>query len=75
VKNLKQILRVLTIVLLFGSLSACASIKPWEREYLAHDAMLFDSDPLETSWRLHVEEVLEGGRGGYSGSGGGCGCR
>ncbi len=37
--------------------------------------MRFDSDLLETSWRLHVEEVLEGARGGYSGTGGGCGCK
>ncbi|MFQ5597584.1 MAG: DUF4266 domain-containing protein [Nitrospiria bacterium] len=62
------------IVSLLG-ISGCAGVRPWEREYLADETMQFDPDPLKTRWHLHVEEVLEGSRGGFSDSGGGCGCR
>ena len=56
-------------------MTGCVSVEPWEREYLADEAMQFDPDELEASWHLHVQEVLEGSRGGFSGAGGGCGCR
>ena len=56
-------------------MTGCVSVKPWEREYLADETMQFDPDELESSWNLHVQEVLEGSRGGFSGAGGGCGCR
>ncbi len=68
-------LSLILLALLFSGLAGCASVRPWEREYLADEAMSFDPDPLETSWHLHLEEVSEGSRGGYSGTGGGCGCR
>ena len=68
-------MRLLMLLLVLGLLSACQSIKAWEREYLADEMMRFDPDPLETSWHLHVDEVLESGRGGYSSTGGGCGCK
>ncbi|MFQ5588657.1 MAG: DUF4266 domain-containing protein [Nitrospiria bacterium] len=66
---------VLMLIFVAVMLPGCATVKPWEREYLADEAMYFDPDPLETGWHLHLEEVLEGSRGGYSGTGGGCGCR
>jgi hypothetical protein len=53
----------------------CATVQPWEREYLADETMRFDPDTLETEWHLHIQEVLGGDRGGFSGVGGGCGCR
>jgi len=53
----------------------CAPVRPWEREYLADETMQFDPDPLKAEWNNHVREVLEGARGGFNGSGGGCGCR
>ena len=59
----------------FLIMTGCVSVKPWEREYLADETMQFDPDELESSWNLHVQEVLEGSRGGFSGAGGGCGCR
>jgi len=55
--------------------AGCTRVHPWEREYLADEIMLTDPDVLKSEWHLHVREVLEGGRGGYDGSGGGCGCR
>lgn len=62
-------------LLMSATLAGCASVKPWEREYLADEIMLLDPDALKTEWHVHVQEVLEGSRGGFNGSGGGCGCR
>ena len=66
---------VLLVGLLMLITGGCVSVHPWEREYLADETMQFDPDELETSWYQHVNEVLEGSRGGFNGSGGGCGCR
>lgn len=63
----------LTVVL--TGLMGCASVQPWQREYLADETMQFDPDPLKAEWQQHVREVFEGGRGGFNGTGGGCGCR
>ena len=63
------------MMIVLGGITGCASIRPWEREYLADETMQFDPDPLKTEWHLHVQEVLEGSRGGFSSTGGGCGCR
>jgi len=67
------LLWVMLIVLV--SAGGCAAVKPWEREYLADKIMQFDPDTLRAEWHLHVQDVLEGDRGGFNGSGGGCGCR
>lgn len=72
---MKNKLLFLTLLALMSSMSACAAVQPRDREFLADDMMYFDADPQEASWHLHVEEVLEGSRGGFSGSGGGCGCK
>jgi hypothetical protein len=66
---------ILAIVLISALLQGCSSVKPWQREYLADEIMQFDANVLQAEWHVHVEEVLEGSRGGFSGSGGGCGCR
>lgn len=66
---------VLSGLLMGALLTGCSSVKPWEREYLADEIMRFDRDALKAEWHVHVQEVLEGSRGGFSGSGGGCGCR
>jgi len=65
----------LIVLALMGSMNGCAAVQPKDREFLADDMMYFDADPQEAAWHLHVEEVLEGSRGGFSGSGGGCGCK
>ena len=62
-------------LLMTTMIAGCATVKPWEREYLADEIMSFDRDMLKAEWHVHVQEVLEGSRGGFSGSGGGCGCR
>lgn len=66
---------VLLSALLNVALAGCSTVKPWEREYLADEILQFDQNGLKTEWHVHVQEVQEGSRGGFSGSGGGCGCR
>ncbi len=62
----------LTIVILM--LSACASVKPYEREKLADPIM----DPGTAFSKQSLEDKFystrEGSMGGASGIGGGCGC-
>lgn len=65
---------LLGVILVLG-ITNCASVQPWEREYLADESMQFDPNLVEAEWYLHVQEVMEGSRGGYSGTGGGCGCK
>jgi hypothetical protein len=55
-------------------LSGCATVKPWEREYLAKKIMVFPEDADEDTLDLHMYEAREGASGGYGSAGGGCGC-
>jgi len=64
----------LASIILFLFLSACASVKPLEKEYLADKIMQFDADKEELTWELHAFPSREGAAGGYGGPGGGCGC-
>ena len=70
-------LRFTIILLIMTALQGC-SIKPWvkpyERANLADRIMLFDRDPVSTSYLEHVHESREGARGAGVSSGGGCGC-
>jgi hypothetical protein len=68
-------IRILAVAILVAVSAGCAAVKPWQREYLADEIMQFDPNVLETEWHSHIQEVLEGSRGGFSGTGGGCGCR
>jgi hypothetical protein len=62
------------LVLLLGSASGCASVKPWEREALAREDMAWDPDPSEATIRSHVYYSKETSLGGSGAGGGGCGC-
>lgn len=56
-------------------LSACATVRPWEREIQAKRCMQVEPDPGNAALDQHVYEYREGASGGYSASGGsGCGC-
>ncbi len=65
-------------VLLAGAgillLSACAAVKPYEREYLGLKIMDFAFEARENAVESHWLETLEGSSGGIGGSGGGCAC-
>lgn len=56
-------------------LSACATVKPWQRARLADPCMVFDEDASLAQYRGHWLEAREGSAGGAGVQGGGCGCK
>jgi len=56
--------------------SGCSSlgVKPWERELLAREDMLMDSDALDLAFDEHIYFSKEASSGGQGFAGGGCGC-
>ncbi len=58
----------------FGVLSGCATVAPYERENLARTDMQFLGSPEIAESELHATVVREGSIGGFGGGGGGCGC-
>ncbi len=56
------------------SITGCAGVKPWEREYLADPIMKFDGNKEEKAVREHFLGTREGSTGSFGVSGGGCGC-
>ncbi|MGH7602044.1 MAG: DUF4266 domain-containing protein [bacterium] len=75
---MKRNCRISIIILLLWALQAfisgCATVKPYEREYLAQRIMDFDKEKIEEAKERHWLETLEGSTGGMGGSGGGCAC-
>ena len=70
-------IHLLGLALLLGVqllLSACATVRPYEREYLALRIMDFNQAKSEEATERHWVETLEGSTGGMGGSGGGCAC-
>lgn len=65
---------LLMTLLIIASGYSCASVKPWEKENLADQIMIFDYDKAETSAREHMMNSVEGASGGFGIGGGGCGC-
>ena len=65
-------MKVLAVLLFVAPLTACVSVKPYERELLAQPGMSFDSTAPEVD--QHMLESREASFGGYGASGGGCGC-
>jgi hypothetical protein len=55
-------------------MSGCATVAPYQREYLSRAAMDFGSEDSETAFRAHVHDSREGATGGHGSTGGGCGC-
>lgn len=56
------------------ALSACTTVRPWEREVLARPDMAFEPDPIEARRRDHVYFSKEASLPGGGTGGGGCGC-
>ena len=64
-------------LMLVTSLSACDVepwVKPYERAHLADPIMMFDRDPVSSTYLGHVHDAREGARGAGLATGGGCGC-
>jgi len=69
----KKIL-MLVAVMLFVSLSSCASVEPWQRGNLSKKEMQFNSNKVSSAMDTHFYYSKEGSSGGSGFSGGGCGC-
>lgn len=73
------ILKALFVLMLVMASSGCAErlaiVKPYEREYLAQDKMLFTPLESRAEQEGHVFLVREASAGGESSFQGGCGCR
>ncbi len=54
--------------------TGCATVRPYQREYLASRIMDFDKEASEQALDRHWLETREGSSGGIGGSGGGCAC-
>jgi hypothetical protein len=54
--------------------SACAQVKPYQREHLARRAMVSDEGTGELRFHQHQRGAREGADGGTGKPGGGCGC-
>ena len=58
------------------AVSACGrtAVRASEKEFLADQVMVFDSDPHEAASDDHIMTNREGAAGGHGAGGGGCGC-
>lgn len=50
------------------------AVRASEKQFLADQVMVFDSDPHDTSAEDHLLTNREGAAGGKGAGGGGCGC-
>ncbi len=62
------------LVLLLVSLSACVTVRPEDKEFLADPSMTFGADGETQAAEEHVLTNREGSFGAGGVSGGGCGC-
>jgi hypothetical protein len=59
---------------LLATLSACATVAPYERETLAQRDMLLERNAEVAAGETHAMAYREGSVGAVGASGGGCGC-
>jgi Domain of unknown function (DUF4266) len=69
-----DIVRVTVMLTAIAVSSACATVKPSEREHLSKPEMTPAADAHEDQFHAHIEAARHGGMGGHGGAGGGCGC-
>jgi len=61
----------------FAFFGACATVKPYEREYLTRPGMDMKGEALASIFEAHVQSAREGAAAGhvtFESAGGGCGC-
>jgi len=71
---LRLISRSVLVLVVLSGLSACAGVKPWERDLLAKPHMELDPDPLQSAFDDHIYFSKEASSDGRGFGGGGCGC-
>ena len=54
--------------------SACATVRPEDKEYLAEPSMTWTNSTMAARHEAHVIDNREGSTGGSQTKGGGCGC-
>lgn len=64
----------LALLLALVIAAGCATVKPYEREYLSRPSMDRDREATEAKFYTHVLDAREGATGGVGTAGGGCGC-
>ncbi len=64
----------LGVLLAVLSTAGCATVKPYEREYLSRPSMDLQREATEAKFYSHVLDAREGTTGGLGNAGGGCGC-
>lgn len=69
-------LKLGALLAVFSALAVggCATVKPYEREYLTRPSMDFQREATEAKFYSHVLDAREGATGGLGNAGGGCGC-
>jgi len=72
--KIKILFVLLAAAVVITSVSGCARVQPWEREYLADPVMRPDFGREEKAVREHSIATREGSTGSFGVSGGGCGC-
>ena len=64
----------LAVFLALCAATGCATVKPYEREYLSRPSMDLEREATEAKFYTHVLDAREGATGGLGTAGGGCGC-
>ena len=72
---MKRLLLFGLTLLAAGALSACASVKAYEKEHLTDPIMVSAAETREELRELKWLEAREGSMGGVGGAGGGCACK
>ena len=65
---------VLIVASMASALSACETVRPWERGTIARPEMQLDPNVLQTGLYEQVYYSKEAARGGTTTAGAGCGC-
>ncbi|MFN8178090.1 MAG: DUF4266 domain-containing protein [bacterium] len=73
-RSLRRWLTLAAILAAGALMSACATVRPYQRENLADPIMSFRSDVREAAHDLHWMEAREGSTGGAGVAAGGCAC-
>ena len=73
-KYIKSAVALVFGIILFGSLSGCEVVRPYQKTYLNEEEMKLSARKLE-SFETNFQSYREGASGANGGKvGGGCGC-
>ena len=70
---MSRLVTIAALAALLGA-TACARVKPYEREHLSRPSMAAERQQGEARFDQHARGSREGSDGGTGEAGGGCGC-